>query len=60
MVTKIQLLRMSERELDALMKQLNISTLRNPLSRDEKIALIQLHGDRADEFLSGESNAPIM
>ena len=48
MVTKIQLLRMSERELDALMKQLNISTLRNPLSRDEKIALIQLHGDRAD------------
>lgn len=51
---------MSERELDALMRQLNISTLKNPLSRDEKIALIQLHGDRADEFLSGESSAPIM
>ena len=60
MVTKIHLLRMSERELDALMKQLNISTLRNPLTREEKIALIQLHGDRADEFLSGESSASIM
>ncbi len=60
MVTKIHLLRMSERELDALMKQLNISTLRNPLTREEKIALIQLHGDRADEALSGESSASIM
>ena len=61
MVTKIQLLRMSDRELDSLMRQLRISTLRNPLSKEEKIALIQMHSERADEILSGaHADAPIM
>ncbi len=61
MVTKVQLLRLNDRELDSLMRQLHISTLKNPLSKEEKIALIQMHGDRADEVLAGAgSSAPVI
>ena len=48
MVTKKELLQLTDSELDEIIKLLRISVFKDNLTKEERIALIQFEGDKAD------------